>query len=61
MRDPALRRTPILTIALSVGYQSVNTFNRGFRDVMDMTPSVYRALEDAPLPQAAEILSPKTA
>lgn len=61
LRDPALRRTPILTIALSVGYQSVNTFNRGFRDVMDMTPSVYRALEDAPLPQAAEILSPKTA
>lgn len=50
LRDPALRRTPILTIALSVGYQSVNTFNRGFRDVMDMTPSAYRALDGAPLP-----------
>jgi len=48
LRDPAMRRIPILTIALSVGYQSVNTFNRGFRDVMDMTPSAYRALEEAP-------------
>jgi AraC-like DNA-binding protein len=41
--DPGLRRTPILTIALSVGYSSVNTFNRGFREVMGVTPSVYRA------------------
>ena len=46
LRDPALRRTPILTIALSVGYQSVNTFNRGFREVMGMTPSVFRAGSD---------------
>ncbi|MEI9888169.1 MAG: helix-turn-helix transcriptional regulator [Rhizomicrobium sp.] len=45
LRDPILRRTPILTIALSVGYQSVNTFNRGFREVMGMTPSAYRAGE----------------
>jgi AraC-like DNA-binding protein len=52
LRDPALRRTPVLTIALSVGYQSVNTFNRGFREVMDMAPSEYRALPDAPLPPA---------
>ena len=46
LRDPSLRRTPILTIALSIGYQSVNTFNRGFFDVMGMTPSAYRARED---------------
>ncbi len=43
LRDPALHRTPILTIALSVGYDSVNTFNRGFREVMGTTPSAYRA------------------
>jgi AraC-like DNA-binding protein len=42
LRDPALRRTPILTIALSVGYQSINTFNRGFREVVGMTPSAFR-------------------
>jgi len=56
-----MRRTPILTIALSVGYQSINTFNRGFRDIMDMTPSEYRSLEDAPLPSAPGKISPKTA
>jgi AraC-like DNA-binding protein len=41
--DPVLRRTPILTIALSVGYASVNTFNRGFREIMGVTPSAWRA------------------
>ncbi len=43
LRDPEQHRTPILTIGLSVGYQSINTFNRGFREVMGMTPSAYRA------------------
>ena len=52
LRDPALRRMPILTIALSVGYQSINTFNRGFRDVMGMTPSAFRAGdEEKPTPE----------
>ena len=41
--DPRLRSTPILTVALSVGYNSVNTFNRGFREVTGGTPSAYRA------------------
>jgi AraC-like DNA-binding protein len=40
--DPALRGTPILTIALSVGYASINTFSRGFRDVTGVTPSAWR-------------------
>jgi AraC-like DNA-binding protein len=43
LRDPALRRTPILTIALSLGYQSVTTFNRGFVEITGMTPSAWRA------------------
>lgn len=43
LRDPDEARTPILTIALSVGYQSINTFNRGFREVTGMTPSEFRA------------------
>ncbi len=46
LRNPTMRRIPILTIALSVGYQSVNTFNRGFRDVTGMTPSAYRSQHD---------------
>lgn len=44
LSDPAQRRTPILTIALSVGYASVTTFNRGFREIMRVTPSAYRSL-----------------
>jgi AraC-like DNA-binding protein len=42
LSDPALRRTPILTIALSVGYASINTFNRGFREIIGVTPSAWR-------------------
>ena len=42
LRDPALSRTPILTIALSLGYQSVNTFNRGFYEITGTTPSAWR-------------------
>jgi len=48
LRDPAMARVPILTIALSCGYQSVNTFNRGFREVMGITPSAYRSQDQAP-------------
>jgi AraC-like DNA-binding protein len=42
LSDPDQSRKPILTIALSVGYQSINTFNRGFREVIGITPSAYR-------------------
>jgi AraC-like DNA-binding protein len=42
LADPTLRRTPILTIALSIGYASVNTFNRGFREIMGEAPSAWR-------------------
>jgi AraC-like DNA-binding protein len=43
LSDPTRVRTPILTIALSVGYASVNTFNRGFREIMGVAPSEWRA------------------
>ncbi|WOF75164.1 AraC family transcriptional regulator [Parvibaculaceae bacterium PLY_AMNH_Bact1] len=36
------RHLPILTVALSVGYQSINPFNRAFRELKDMSPSEYR-------------------
>jgi AraC-like DNA-binding protein len=61
LRDPEQRRTPILTVALSVGYQSVNTFNRGFRDLMGMTPSDWRSEENAQLPPRPNLSAPKTA
>ena len=43
LSDPAQARTPILTIALTVGYQSISTFNRAFREVLGETPSEFRA------------------
>jgi AraC-like DNA-binding protein len=58
LSDPGLRRTPILTIALSVGYSSVNTFNRGFREMMSVTPSEYRAAElSGASPEAEKLVS----
>lgn len=59
LADPAMRRIPVLTIALSVGYRSVNTFNRGFREVMGVTPSAYRAGDTSA--GVAENPSPETA
>jgi AraC-like DNA-binding protein len=61
LRDPKMQRIPILTIALSTGYQSVNTFNRGFREIVDMTPSAYRALSEPPAPPSPKKISPNTA
>lgn len=36
---------PVLTIALSVGYQSITPFNNAFRQIMGATPSEYRKRE----------------
>jgi AraC-like DNA-binding protein len=43
LADPTKNSLPILTIALTVGYNSINPFNRAFRDAKAMTPSAYRA------------------
>jgi AraC-like DNA-binding protein len=58
--DPAKRRMPILTIALSVGYQSINTFNRAFRDTQGLTPSEFRAKSRAPSGSTGGEISPQT-
>jgi AraC-like DNA-binding protein len=42
LEDPAERRTPILTIALDLGWGSIGPFNRAFRARFDLTPSDYR-------------------
>lgn len=42
LADPEKAKIPILTIALSVGYQSINPFNRAFKEQIGMTPSAYR-------------------
>ena len=43
LADPAQARLPILTIAMELGYRSLGTFNRAFKEQIGMTPSKYRA------------------
>lgn len=40
--DPAQRRTPVLTLALDAGFNSIAPFNRAFRAETGMTPTEYR-------------------
>lgn len=40
--DREQRTVPILTVALSLGYNSINPFNRAFRELKGMTPSEFR-------------------
>lgn len=42
LADPGQARTPILTIALELGWGSIGPFNRAFRTRYGMTPSDYR-------------------
>lgn len=42
LADPDNRTVPVLTIALTVGYQSITPFNNAFREIMGVTPSEYR-------------------
>jgi AraC-like DNA-binding protein len=43
LADPEKRHLPILTIALTAGYQSINPFNRAFKETKGVTPSAFRA------------------
>ncbi len=45
LEDPKQNTTPVLTLALSAGYQSINPFNRAFREIHGMTPTEYRRLK----------------
>ncbi len=45
LADKDAPNVPVLTIALSVGYQSITPFNNAFRQIMGVTPSEYRKRE----------------
>ena len=34
--------TPVLNIALDVGYRNISSFNRAFKDITQQTPTEYR-------------------
>ena len=42
LADPALRNLPVLTIALTAGFQSIGPFNRAFKAVTGKTPTEFR-------------------
>jgi AraC-like DNA-binding protein len=42
LADKENKNVPVLTIALTVGYQSITPFNNAFREIMGLTPSEYR-------------------
>ncbi len=42
LADPEDARTPVLTIALDLGYASLGPFNRAFKALTEMTPTEYR-------------------
>ena len=43
LADAAQARTPILTLALGLGYGSIGPFNRAFKEETGQTPSEWRA------------------
>jgi AraC-like DNA-binding protein len=54
--DTQLRRIPVLTIALEVGYGSVGPFNRAFKERFGVTPTEYRrqsSTPHSPFPESA--------
>lgn len=44
LRNMSEQRLPISTIAMEVGYNSLSTFNKSFKQLHGLTPSEYRAL-----------------
>lgn len=43
LRDSTAHRVPISTIAMDVGYNSLSTFNKSFKELHGVTPSEYRS------------------
>jgi AraC-like DNA-binding protein len=48
LADKSKHNVPVLTIALSVGYQSITPFNNAFRQLKGVTPSEYRKRHSQP-------------
>ncbi|MDP1931390.1 MAG: helix-turn-helix transcriptional regulator [Gammaproteobacteria bacterium] len=43
LQDPAESHLPISTIALDVGYASLSSFNKAFKEAHGVTPSIFRS------------------
>jgi len=42
LSDPEQNQTPVLMIALTVGYQSIAPFNQAFKELKGITPTEFR-------------------
>lgn len=42
LSDPTEKQLPVLSIALDVGYRSLSSFNKSFKETHDLTPTEYR-------------------
>jgi len=42
LADPSKRGVPVLTIALTAGFQSIGPFNRAFKAATGLTPTEFR-------------------
>lgn len=42
LADPAQEKIPVLTIALESGFRSISTFNKTFKEMKGVTPTVFR-------------------
>lgn len=54
LRDPALARRPVLTLALEAGFGSIGPFNRAFKERYGVTPTEFRTQERTGLEAVAE-------
>lgn len=49
LADPAESHLPVLSIALDVGFRSISSFNKCFKDLHGVTPTAYRKTHLKPL------------
>lgn len=54
LQDPAQRNLPVVRIAMDVGYRSLSSFNKAFKERMSATPTDFRKKHLAPASSEAE-------
>jgi AraC-like DNA-binding protein len=60
LADPALAGTPVLTIALNLGYGSIGPFNRAFKQATGLTPTQHRRQKLGLLSDSEAVATKKT-
>lgn len=53
LADPTEKRLPVLSIALGVGYRSLSSFNKSFKETHQLTPTEYRRQRLLEMPRSS--------